>query len=288
MWKISPDHSDGTFTLYNRGYGKCLTADGSHDLAGARDCTGAKAQKWYVTPSGNVKNGVFLIRNEATGKCLDITGKHQDGGTVRPVHCTGAPTQQWIIGANDPRLPEADQGSSQLLRLAIEHASAQCAKDTNSCTWTQDSVSPMAPSPARCYTSPWHNDTSLQQRFQTAIELAKGTTYSIANSLEVAAETGELTGALIGKVTIKLTTTYTAGWWESETRTETLWQDVPPGKWGWVTVSRPSRKVTGEWTFDVHGVAWTVPATVSIPVAGAQPVKVIHESDSEPTSCTTA
>ncbi|MFR9798866.1 RICIN domain-containing protein [Streptomyces sp. MS06] len=286
LWKISPDHSDGTFTLYNRGYGKCLTADGSHDLAGARDCTGAKAQKWYVTPSGNVKNGVFLIRNEATGKCLDITGKHQDGGTVRPVHCTGAPTQQWIIGADNPRLPEADQGSSQLLQLAIEHASIKCAKDTKSCSWSQGSMSKVYYTPKGCFGAPVGNHSSVQQRMQLAVETSKSATYSIANSVEVAAETGGLTGALIGKITVKLTTTYTATWSHSTTWTKTYWHDVPPGKWGWIWLQIPMRKVTGEWTFDANSsLAWTVPATVGLMVQGADPVMDYDGGAEPPKSC---
>ncbi|MGW6917996.1 hypothetical protein ACWGB8_29905 [Kitasatospora sp. NPDC054939] len=106
----------------------------------------------------------------------------------------------------------------------------------------------------------------------------------MGSEVEVGFETGEI-GSLIAKVTAKLKVSYKHVWTGSESVANQTKFVVPPGNYGWVTLSKISRKVTGTWTFDLNGSPWTANDTISVPLEssdGARTVYTAHASDTPP------
>ncbi|MCX5214475.1 hypothetical protein OG689_35345 [Kitasatospora sp. NBC_00240] len=61
---------------------------------------------------------------------------------------------------------------------------------------------------------------------------------------------------------------------------------VQPGQYGWITLSKVARKVTGTWTFSAGDLPWKADDTVALPVAhdpgGLSTVYSINSGDKPP------
>ncbi|MFC5719442.1 RICIN domain-containing protein [Streptomyces gamaensis] len=265
-WRLNVDPSDASVTIVNNDTGKCL--DTGWPAMRQQTCRGQASQKWYLQPVGSAKD-TFLIRHETDNVCLDLmAGAQYDDAWVGQSVCHGRANQQWTT------TPAA-------WNLAVDHAAKRCQKDTSSCTWRVKSEAPAAPLPKVCVSSVWYNNTgdTIQQTF--AVTETTGWSSQLTNTLS-ASVTGGPQEAL--QATIQSQLSFTNIWEGSKAVNNSVTVPVPAKNYGWVTLSELARKVTGTWTFDARGFAWTAEDTVTVPVkddpAGGATLYVANTSPS--------
>ncbi|MGV9268177.1 RICIN domain-containing protein [Kitasatospora sp. NPDC003701] len=284
-WRLSIDRSDGTFEIVNKTLGTCLGTDrswssdaGTWEYLFASSCRARAGQKWYFQPTA----GGYTIRNAENGRCLDAWDERFGAGSGVVVgNCWGPAKQKWSFLLSTWAQPTP---GIKPLDLAVDHAARQCQAAPDSCSWTMQEEGPAAPLPTSCESAVWYNDTSGPLDHTFTLTKTTGFSNEVGSEVEVGFETGAV-GSLITKVTAKLKVSYKHVWTGSESVGNQTRFTVPPGQYGWVTLSKISRKVTGTWTFDLNGSPWTAKDTISVPIAtsdGASTVYAAHTGVTPP------
>ncbi|MFD7417632.1 ricin-type beta-trefoil lectin domain protein, partial [Kitasatospora purpeofusca] len=256
-WQLRPDRTDGTFGIVNRAFGKCLEVRGSSDEAWnfvyAADCQVKPEQKWYFHPNG----GGFMIRAVSSGRCLaPWEGDLRAGYPIGATACGAVASQRWAFGWNTAPSPRD---------FALAYAAKKCEAAPTSCSWDMKSEAPAAPVPAECVSVPWYNNTSTPSTHTYSVLKTSGWSNELGSSFESAFESGSA-ASLISKVTVKLTVSFKTVWSGSESVNNQVTYSVPPGQYGWVTLNKIARRVTGVWTFSAAELPWTANDTVSVPI----------------------
>ncbi|MFE2728339.1 RICIN domain-containing protein [Kitasatospora sp. NPDC059327] len=259
-WQLRLDQTDGSFGIVNRAFGKCLEVRGAAveewNIVQAADCQVTPTQKWYFHPSGTG----FMIRSASSGRCLEPW----KGSLLRPGYpvgamaCTAAATQRWTLpgwtAAPTPR------------DLAVTYAAKTCEATPTACSWDMKSEAPAAPVPAECVSLPWYNNSPGPATHTFGLAKTTGWSNELTSQFETAFESGSAP-SLIAKVTVKLTVSYKTVWSRSETVNNQMTYTIPAGQYGWITLNKIARKVTGLWTFSAGEFPWTAYDTVSVPIA---------------------
>ncbi|MFD5088480.1 RICIN domain-containing protein [Kitasatospora sp. NPDC058406] len=258
-WRLRVNQSDGTFGLVNNTFGKCLEVRGSSaeawNFVYAADCQEKPAQKWYFHPSGSD----FLLRNVSSGRCLDTWGGNKVPATpVGATSCKGSVSQQWFFG-NWTTEPTPKQ-------YASAYAVKKCEASPATCSWDMKSEAPAAPMPSECVSEAWYNSTSAPTSHTFTMENTTGWSNELGSQVEAEFESGTV-ASLIAKVTVRLTVSYKSIWSGSKTVNNQGTYTVPPGQYGWITLNKVARKVTGTWTFSANDLPWKANDTVAVPIA---------------------
>ncbi|MFI1362342.1 RICIN domain-containing protein [Streptomyces griseochromogenes] len=251
QWSANLSGSDGSFTLVNSATGKC--ADAGLPLR-QQSCDGRASERWYFQPvTGGT--GAFMIRNTRDNKCLDVWYNAQyDDAWTDSYDCNGTKPQQW-------RLPDTARAAA--FAAAVDYAGARCVKDTSTCSWRTQSQAPAAPLPKKCISPVWFNGTSApvpwtftmtkHTGWTSTLGFKFGTDIGTGSASPVAAKVGE---EVSGSVSLNLV----------EDLGNSLVVTVPSQQYGWVALSELATKVTGTWTFDTNGFAWTADDTLTVPL----------------------
>ncbi|MET9616742.1 hypothetical protein [Kitasatospora indigofera] len=148
-----------------------------------------------------------------------------------------------------------------------------------------ESESAAAPLPSECASEPWYNQTSAPSSHTFTLEKTSGWSNELGSQVETEFETGTVT-ALIAKVTVRLTVSYKSVWSGSAGVSNQGTYTVAPGQYGWITLSKVARKVTGTWTFSVDDLPWTANDAVAVPIAhdpgGLSTVYTLNTGDKPP------
>ncbi|WP_030242719.1 RICIN domain-containing protein [Streptomyces sp. NRRL S-350] len=277
-WHLSVSPGDSSFTIVNNDTGKCIDL-ASWFTPGLRQqtCAGQASQRWFLQPAPGGGADSFMIRHVGDNTCLDLlAGAQYDDAWTDQYTCNGTANQQWATG-----FPEAARN------LAVDHAAKQCQKDPSSCSWAVTSEAPAAPLPRACASSVWFNNTSgaVQQSFSVTDD--SGWTNSIGVDMG-----SQIAGGAPGNVltaTISSTLHFTNEWHGSRSVNNSVTVTVPPQQYGWVTLAKVARKVTGTWTFDAHGIPWTADDTITVPIS-SDPVAgaTLYIANTSPTFTTCA
>ncbi|MBD0672716.1 RICIN domain-containing protein [Streptomyces sp. CBMA156] len=253
-WRLSVNPADSSFAIVNNDTGKCIDLAFLTPALRQQTCAGQASQRWYFQPvSGG--GDAFMIRHQGDNTCLDLLlGGNYDDAWTDQYTCNGTANQQWSTG-----FPLAARN------LAVDHGAKQCQKDPSSCSWTTVSEAPAAPLPRACASAVWFNNTSgtVQQSF--SVNDDSGWSNSIGGDM-----TTSITGGAPGNVltaTISSSLHYTNEWHGSRSVNNSVTVTVPPQEYGWVTLAKVARKVTGTWTFDAHGIPWSAEDTITVPLS---------------------
>ncbi|MFE2728434.1 RICIN domain-containing protein [Kitasatospora sp. NPDC059327] len=283
-WRLSVDRRDGTFEIVNKTLGSCLGTDrswssdaGTWEYLFASTCRAKAGQKWYFHPTAS---GYFMIRNVENGRCLDAWDENYGSGSgVVVSNCWGPAKQKWHFRLSLWAQPTP---GVRPIDLAVDHAAKQCQAAPDSCSWNMQSEGPAAPLPTSCEAAPWYNDTPNPMEHTFSLTKTTGFSNEVGSELEVGFETGEIS-SLIAKVTTKLKVSYKHVWTGSESVGSQSKFIVPAGQYGWVTLSKLSRKVTGTWTFDLNGSPWTANDTITVPIANSDGASTFYSAHTSAT-----
>ncbi|MEU8030415.1 RICIN domain-containing protein [Streptomyces sp. NPDC049099] len=250
-WSANLTGTDGSFTLVNNDTGKC--ADAGLPLR-QQSCDGRTTERWFFQPVTGAP-GAFMIRNDRDGKCLDVWYDVQyDDAWTDTYDCNGSRAQQW-------RLPAAAQDAA--VAAAVDHAAARCVKDTSSCSWRTRSQAPAAPLPRKCVSPVWYNGTSAPVPWTFTMNKHTGWTSTLGFTFGTALGAGGAS-PVTAQVSQQITGSVSQNLVEDLGNSLTV--TVPPRQYGWVALSELATKVTGTWTFDVNGYAWTADDTLTVPL----------------------
>ncbi|MFJ9446674.1 RICIN domain-containing protein [Kitasatospora sp. NPDC101235] len=253
-WRLSVNPADSSFAIVNNDTGKCIDLAFLTPALRQQTCAGQASQRWYFQPAPG-GGDAFMIRHAGDNTCLDLLlgGQYDDAWTDQ-YGCNGTVNQQWSTG-----FPLAARN------LAVDHGAKQCQKDPSSCSWTTMSEAPAAPLPRTCASSVWFNNTSsaVQQSFSVTDD--SGWSNSIGLDMTTSITSGAPENVLTATVSSALH--YTNEWHGSRSVNNSVTVTVPPQEYGWVTLAKIARKVTGTWTFDAHGIPWTAEDTITVPLS---------------------
>jgi hypothetical protein len=251
-WHVGTGASDSSFTIVNNTTGDCI--DAGFPLR-QQACDGRASEKWYFEPVAGTAQHAFMIRHEGDSSCLDLllAAPYNDAWTDS-YGCNGTAAQQWTLPA----------GAYQAAwNMAVDHAAAQCQSDASTCSWTATSQAPAAPLPTVCVSPVWYNATSAPVPWTFSITNMTGWSSTIGFTLSSSLSAGAapalqtmVTTSVTGSATVNIT----------QTLGNSLTITVPTAQYGWVALSELATKVTGTWTFDTQGFAWTADDTVTVPL----------------------
>ncbi|MFD0385101.1 RICIN domain-containing protein [Streptomyces stramineus] len=248
-WRLNVDATDSSFSIVNNTTGKCI--DVGWPTLRQQTCRGQKSQKWYFQPvSGSTD--AFMIRNANDNSCIDLTANAQynDAWTGKS-SCHGAANQRWTTA------------SAAAWNLAVDHGARVCQKNTASCHWTVKSEAPAAPLPKVCASAVWYNNTGSEVPQTFSVTKESGWESSIGTTLQ-----SDISGGneMALQATISSALTFNNTWRGSSSVNDAITVRVPDKNYGWVTLAKLARKVTGNWTFDAQGLPWTADDTITVPV----------------------
>lgn len=248
-WHLNTGAADSSFTIVNNTTGKCV--DAGLPLR-QQPCDGRTGEKWYFQPVAGSK--AFMIRQNGDNTCLDVLlgAKYNDAWT-NTQGCNGSAAQQWTLPA------DAYQAA---WNMAVDHAAARCSKDASTCTWSTGTQAPAAPLPRVCVSPVWYNGTAAPVPWTFSLVNHSGWSSTIGFTLS--GQLGGGTDVLKAQVTATVNGSVTVN--VSQDLGNSLTVTVPPKQYGWVALSELATKVTGNWTFDAQGFAWTADDTVTVPL----------------------
>lgn len=251
-WHINTGAPDSSFTIVNNTTGECI--DSGFPLR-QQPCDGRASEQWYFQPVAGSGQNAFMIRHESDSSCLDVllNAQYNDAWTDNP-GCNGTTAQQWT-------LPTAAYQTAW--NMAVDHAAALCTNNTSTCSWTASSQTPAAPLPTVCVSPVWYNGTSAPLPWTFTLSTQTGWSSMIGFTLSTDLSAGSAP-ALQTKITTTVTGSVTLS--VSQTLGNSLVVTVPAQQYGWVALSELATEVTGSWTFDAQGFAWTADDTITVPL----------------------
>ncbi|WP_031160047.1 RICIN domain-containing protein [Streptomyces durhamensis] len=250
-WSANLTGTDGSFTLVNDATGKC--ADAGLPLR-QQPCDGRTTERWFFQPVTGTP-GTFMIRSARDSKCLDVwyDARYDDAWTDT-YDCNGTRAQQW-------RLPVGAQDAA--VAAAVDYAAARCVKDTSTCSWRTRSQAPAAPLPKKCVSPVWYNGTSAPVPWTFTMARHTGWTSTLGFTFGASLGAGGAS-PVTAQVSQQITGSVSQNLVEDLGNSLTV--TVPPRQYGWVALSELATQVTGTWTFDVNGYAWTADDTLTVPL----------------------
>lgn len=251
-WHIGTGASDSSFTIVNNTTGLCV--DSGLPLR-QQACDGRASELWYFQPVAGSSQNAFMIRNQSDSTCLDLwyNAQYNDAWTDS-YSCNGTTAQQWTLPAAAYRAA---------WNMAVDHAAAKCQTTPSTCSWTATSQSAAEPLPTVCVSPVWYNGTSASVPWTFSINNTTGWGSEIGFSLSSDLSAGTA-AALQTKVSVTVSGKTSLN--ISQTLGNSLTITVPAAQYGWVALSELATKVTGTWTFDVQGFAWTAVDTITVPL----------------------
>lgn len=273
-WHIAAGADNSPFTIVNNATNECIDSGLPQRL---QPCDGRSTEQWYLEPVANSAQHAFMIRQASGGNCLDVLLNAQyDDAWTDTYGCNGSAAQQWI-------LPSAAYQAAW--GLAVDYAAEQCESNTATCSWNATSQSPAAPLPISCVSPIWYNGTSAPVAWTFILNTTTGWADTLTTTLSTA-----FSGGQAGVLQVRVGTTLgnAVSMNLSQTLGNSLTIAVPVGYYGWVALSELATEVTGTWTFDAQGFAWTAQDTVTVPLtsdaSGASSVYLARTSPTF-TSC---
>ena len=251
-WHINAGASGTPFTIVNNTTSECIDAGTPLRV---QPCDGRTSEQWYLEPVAGSTQNAFMIRQASGGNCLDLLlAENYDDAWTDSYGCNGTAAQQWTLPTS------AYQAA---WNLAVDFAADQCQADTATCSWNTASQTSAAPLPTVCVSPVWYNDTSaaVPWTFQLNTQTGWSDTLTTSLSSKLTAGTAQV---LQTEVDATLTNATTLSL--QQTLGNSLVISVPVGDYGWVALSELATEVTGTWTFDVQGFAWTAQDTVTVPL----------------------
>ncbi|WP_409492823.1 RICIN domain-containing protein [Amycolatopsis sp. cmx-11-12] len=255
-WRINTGANPALgFTIVNDTTGKCLDAPRLYQQLQQQPCDGRASEKWYFQPVTGSGQKAFMIRHEADNSCLSPqTPDHSDNG-VYTDECSGTPLQQWTIPADV---------YTKALSTAVDYAAARCTKDTSTCSWSTTTQQRPVLLPQVCVSPVWYNDTSDTIPWTFTLTTSTGWTNTVGFKLSASLQLGSdalpikvmVAGEVHGETSLNL----------KEDLGNSLTVSVQARKYGWVALSELATQVTGTWTFDTQGFAWTIEDTITVPL----------------------
>ncbi|MFI2640245.1 RICIN domain-containing protein [Streptomyces sp. NPDC018610] len=252
-WRISPDPSDSSFSIVNSDTGKCV--DAGTPLR-QQSCDGRASEQWYFQPVTG-RTDTFMIRQKRDNTCLDVwyAGNYDDAWTDN-YSCNGTGAQRWTLSGTGTAAKDA-------FALAVDYAAARCAKDTSTCSWSTRGQTPAAPLPKQCVSPVWYNGSQDPAGYTFSIHTQTGWSSTLGWQLTASLGSGgaspvaaSVASTVSGNVTLSVT----------EDLGNSVSATIPPNQYGWVALSELATKVTGTWTFDKSGFAWTADDTLTVPL----------------------
>ncbi|MYW46439.1 RICIN domain-containing protein [Streptomyces sp. SID161] len=252
-WRLQPDRSDGSFSIVNSDTGKCV--DAGTPLR-QRSCDGRASEQWYFQPVTG-STATFMIRQKRDNSCLDVWyAANYDDAWTDNYSCNGTTAQRWVLSGTGTAAADARD-------LAVDYAAARCAKDTSTCSWSTRSQTPAAPLPKQCVSPVWYNGSESPAGYTFSINKQTGWSSSLGWQLSASLGTGaaspittSVASTVSGNVSLSIT----------EDLGNSVSATIPPNKYGWVALSELATRVTGTWTFDRNGFAWTADDTLTVPL----------------------
>ncbi|MGW7448934.1 RICIN domain-containing protein [Kitasatospora sp. NPDC054795] len=254
-WRLNVDPSDSSFTIVNNDTGKCIDLAFFTPALRQQSCAGQASQRWYFQPAAAGGADSFMIRHAGDNTCLDLLlGGNYDDAWTDQYSCNGTVNQQWSTGF-----------AQAARNLAVDHGAKQCQKDPSSCSWATKSEAPAAPLPRACASAVWFNNTSSAVQQSFAVTDDSGWSNTIGADMGTQMSAGAPGNVLTGTISSSLK--YSNEWHGSRSVNNSVTVTVPTQQYGWVTLAKIARKVTGTWTFDAHGIPWTAEDTVTVPLS---------------------
>ncbi|AHH99199.1 hypothetical protein GCM10010174_49590 [Kutzneria viridogrisea] len=251
-WRINSGASNSSFTIVNNTTNKCITA--GLPLR-QQPCDGRAGEKWYFQPVAGSAQKAFMIRQESGDACLDVVLNAQyDDAWTQTYSCNGSAAQQWTLPSG---------AYTAAWNMAVDHAAARCAKDTSTCSWSKAVQAPAAPLPKVCVSPVWYNGTSAPVPWTFTLNTHTGWSSTIGFTLS-STLSGGAEPALQATVATTITGSVTMD--ISKDLGNSLTVTVPTKEYGWVALAELATKVTGNWTFDAQGFAWTADDTITVPL----------------------
>ena len=250
-WHINAGTTD-SFTIVNNTTSECIDAGTPLRV---QPCDGRTSEQWYLEPVAGSTDNAFMIRQASGGNCLDLLlGENYNDAWTDSYGCNGTAAQQWT-------LPTAAYQAAR--DLAVNYAAGLCQANTATCSWNTASQTAAAPLPMVCVSPVWYNDTSAAVPWTFQLNTTTGWTDQLTTSVSTKLSAGtaqvlqtEVDATLTNAVTLNLT----------QLLGNSLVISVPVGDYGWVALSELATEVTGTWTFDAQGFAWTAQDTVTVPL----------------------
>ncbi|QRX89764.1 hypothetical protein [Streptomyces noursei] len=116
--------------------------------------------------------------------------------------------------------------------------------------WTKGSQAPTEPLPKQCASPVWYNGTESPVPWTFSLHTSSG--WSSQLGVSFTSEVGAGSASPV-QASVSLTLSGQVTYDLKQDLGNSLVINVPSHQYGWVALSEPATKVTGEWTFDANG-----------------------------------